>query len=544
MILYLTGSYGLEMATGANIIFFWSAATNFTPILGAFLADTFAGRFRMIGFGSILSLMVHSITYTTIIDVFHSLGMTLLWSTTTIPGARPPCYSTATNGCNSPTPFQLILLCSTLGLMSMGSGGIRSSTLAFGADQLVRTEEEGMTPSRGGLLGSFFNWYYFSVSFAVLFALTCEVYIQDHVGWQAGFGVPLFLMFLSVISFFLASSFYVKAEPKSSLFTGFAQVIVASWRNRHSKFSTQQRSERLYHVAKGSTFEKPSEKLRFLNKACLVKDPKLELTLEGAAVNPSHLCTVDQVEEFKSVLRIIPLWSTAIILGVNANQTSFRVLQANSMDRHILSSSFEIPAGSFGTFALITIVLWLVLYDRVFIPWASKVKGKPTCLDAKTRMGIGFLLSIASLVVAALVESIRRDRAIREGTLSDYPSSKMSALWLVPQICLLGLAEALCAIAQIEFFYSEFPKSMSSISSNLWGLAMSVASLVASLIMSLIDHVSKQWGQHSWVSGDVNKGHYDYYYGVLAGLSLLNYMYFLLCSRGYWQDEKVSQDTN
>lgn len=427
----------------------------------------------------------------------------------------------------------------------MGSGGIRSSTLSFGADQLVRTGEEGTTPSKGGLLGSFFNWYYFSVCCALLFAFTCEVYIQDHMGWQAGFGFPLFLMLLSVISFFLASSFYVKVEPKSSLFTGLAQVIVASWRNPHSKLPTQQRSERLYHVAKGSTLEKPSEKLRFLNKACLVKDPKQELTIEGAAVNPWHLCTVDQVEEFKSVLRIIPLWSTAIILGVNASQTSFLVLQANSMDRHIiLSSSFEIPAGSFDTFSLITSILWLVLYDRVFIPWASKVKGKPTCLDTKTRMGIGFLLSIASLVVAAVVESIRRDRATREGTLSDYPSSKMSALWLVPQMCLLGLAETLFLIAQIEFFYSEFPKNMSSISSNLCGLAMSVASLVASLIMSLVNHVTKQGGQQSWVSGDVNKGHYDYYYCVLAGLSLLNYLYFWLCSRAYWQEERVSQDTN
>ena len=59
MILYLMRGYGLEMATGSNIIFFWSAATNFTPILGAFLADAFVGRFRMIGFGSIATLMVN-----------------------------------------------------------------------------------------------------------------------------------------------------------------------------------------------------------------------------------------------------------------------------------------------------------------------------------------------------------------------------------------------------------------------------------------------------------------------------------------------------
>jgi len=74
MIMYLTGAYGLEVATSNNIIFFWAAAANFTPILGAFLADTVAGRFRMIGFGSVLSLMVHSVTYVTIIHVFDSLA--------------------------------------------------------------------------------------------------------------------------------------------------------------------------------------------------------------------------------------------------------------------------------------------------------------------------------------------------------------------------------------------------------------------------------------------------------------------------------------
>jgi len=186
----------------------------------------------------------------------------LLWSTTIVPGARPSCDSTTITTCTSPTPFQLILLCSSLGLMSLGAGGIRSSTMAFGADQLVHAEEEGMTPGHSRLLESFFNWYYFSYTFACLFALTCVVYIQEHMGWKVGFGLPLLLMSLSTTSFFLASSFYVKAKPKSTVLTAFAQVLVASWRNQHYKFPSHQSDKRLYHVAKGSNLQKPTEKLR------------------------------------------------------------------------------------------------------------------------------------------------------------------------------------------------------------------------------------------------------------------------------------------
>lgn len=148
--------------------------------------------------------------------------------------------------------------------MSIGTGGIRSCTLAFGADQIAGIgDDENAKPSCVGVLESFFSWYYFSLSFAALFALTCVVYIQDHAGWQAGFGIPALLMLISAISFFLASSIYVKMKPpKASLLTQFAQVIVASWRNRHYEFSSESDKDRVYHVVKGSTLEFPTEKLR------------------------------------------------------------------------------------------------------------------------------------------------------------------------------------------------------------------------------------------------------------------------------------------
>ncbi|GAV92605.1 hypothetical protein CFOL_v3_35983, partial [Cephalotus follicularis] len=58
MIMYLMQDYGLGMSMGTKILFMWSAATNFMPVVGAFLSDCYFGRFSMIGFGSFSSLLV------------------------------------------------------------------------------------------------------------------------------------------------------------------------------------------------------------------------------------------------------------------------------------------------------------------------------------------------------------------------------------------------------------------------------------------------------------------------------------------------------
>lgn len=58
MILYLTREYGMQSSGAANLLFFLAAATDFMAIVAAVIADSYVGRFRMVGFGSIASLMV------------------------------------------------------------------------------------------------------------------------------------------------------------------------------------------------------------------------------------------------------------------------------------------------------------------------------------------------------------------------------------------------------------------------------------------------------------------------------------------------------
>lgn len=185
--------------------------------------------------------------------------MVLLWLTAVIPQSKPPpCNQSTTDTCKSASTAQLAILFSSFVLMSIGAGGIRACSLAFGADQLDKRGD----PKNERVLESFFNWYYASASFSVLIALTGIVYIQDHMGWKVGFGVPAMLMFFSGLLFFLASRFYIKQKASKSLFTGLAQVLVASYKNRRLALPPRHSDGGWYHHMRGSSLVVPSNKLR------------------------------------------------------------------------------------------------------------------------------------------------------------------------------------------------------------------------------------------------------------------------------------------
>ena len=61
MILYLINDYKMAVAQATNILYTWSAMSNILAIFGAFLSDSYLGRFRVILIGSISSLLVSRI---------------------------------------------------------------------------------------------------------------------------------------------------------------------------------------------------------------------------------------------------------------------------------------------------------------------------------------------------------------------------------------------------------------------------------------------------------------------------------------------------
>ena len=265
--------------------------------------------------------------------------------------------------------------------------------------------------------------------------------------------------------------------------------------------------------------------------------PKDQMNPDGSASDPWNLCSMQQVEEVKCLVRVIPIWISGIIYYlVVVQQQTLLVFQALQSDRSIGRSNFKIPAGSFTVFAMLSLTLWLPIYDRIVVPSLRKVTKKEGGITLLQRMGIGIFLATLSMLASAVVEKHRRTLALinpigiqpRKGAISS-----MSGLWLIPQLVLTGLAEACASVGQVEFFYKQFPENMRSIGGSIFLCGMACSSYLSSLLISIVHRVTAKSETGNWLTEDLNKGRLDYFYYMIAALEVVNLGYFLVCSSWY-----------
>lgn len=235
------------------------------------------------------------------------------------------------------------------------------------------------------------------------------------------------------------------------------------------------------------------------------------------------------VKEAKAVLRLFPIWATCLIYAVAFSQSStFFTKQASTLDRRI-GDHLQVPPAALQSFISITIVVFIPIYDRVIVPVSCRYSGKPTGITMLQRIGVGMFLSLISMVIAAFVET-RRLHVARDAGLIDQPKVPvpMSLWWMVPQYVLFGAADVFTMVGLQEFFYDQVPDKLRSLGLALYLSIFGVGSFISSALVSVIDKVTTARGQ-SWFSNNLNRGHVDYFYWLLAALSaleLLAYVFF------------------
>ncbi|KAF8665194.1 hypothetical protein HU200_054146 [Digitaria exilis] len=369
---------------------------------------------------------------------------------------------------------------------------------------------------------------------SAIISITLIVYLQDKLGWKIGFTIAVAIMTFATFLNIVTSPLYFMVKPEKSTWLSLVQVIFVAVRNRSIQFPGMGNGLQYHHNTGGLEVVVPSSKMRFLNRAC-VREHADSSNTEVLDANPWNVCTVEQVEDLKRTLSVIPMWS-AMITSLLIQQASFRVLQADTMDRHVGTTKFRMPAGSIPIFEVVTFTLWSGCLDRFMLLFLLKITGKEQVLSHRQRMGIGVLFSIASGLAASVVEAIRRKRAIRQGLENNTDGIvEMSALWLAPQCVFAGLTSAFGSVGQMEFYYAVLPKTMSSLAMALLPLAIGVANIAGTIIVKLIKVTTARGGSAGWLPDNLNQGHYDYYYFLLAVLGVAGFIYFVVCC--YWFED-------
>ncbi|XP_027367321.1 protein NRT1/ PTR FAMILY 5.2-like [Abrus precatorius] len=518
LVLYLTKKLHQGTVTSSDNVNNWGGTIWIAPILGAYVADAHLGRYWTFVIASFIYL----------------LGMCLLTLSVSLPSLKPPeCHETDVTKCKKASTLQLAVFYGALYILAVGTGGTKPNISTIGADQF-----DDFDPKEKAHKLSFFNWWFSSIFIGTIFSFTVLVYIQDNVSWSLGYGIPTIGLAISIIIFLAGTPLYRHKLVSGSPFTRMAKVIVAALRKR--KVTIPKDPTELYevdleeHTNKRKFRINSTPTLRFLNKACVKT---------GSSTSEWMLCSVTQVEETKQILRMIPIWvATFIPSTMLAQINTLFVKQGVTLDRRI--GSFNIPPASLIAFTALTMLICVILYDRLFVKIMQRLTNNPRGITLLQRMSLGFITHLVIMIVAFFTERYRLKVAKEHGVVENGGQVPLTIFILLPQFVLMGIGEAFLEVAKIEFFYDQAPESMKSLGTSYSMTTVGIGSFISTFLLSTVSHITEKHGHKGWILNNLNASHLDYYYAFLAVLNSLNFIFFMIATKYFVYRAEISDSMN
>ncbi|KAL6605866.1 hypothetical protein ACP70R_041519 [Stipagrostis hirtigluma subsp. patula] len=483
LVTYLTRVVGMSTSAAAKSISAWSGVSFMLPLLTAILTDSYWDRYSSIAASSVL----------------YVLGMVGLTSWSLLRQWLPR--------------FTLFF---PLYMMSLGQGGYQPSLQAFGADQLDVDDdaESGTTEEEKKKVKSmFFQWWYFGLCSGSLLGNSTMSYVQDNFGWGIGFAIPSTVMAMSVAAFFCCTPLYKQTQTKSA--------------GRQSP---------------GSFVKVMKSILAFVCAPKIGLPPRdddngdaiseLELQEKPLKAEPAD-ATKESLDEAapsmaKTILGLLPIWAMLLIFAVIFQQPmTFFTKQGMLMDHTVAGGSFVVPPAMLQSSVTISIILLVPLYDKMIIPLINAVTGRSDGITVLERMGVGMVLSVVAMAIAALVESWRV-RAFAAG------GARLSIFWLLPQYVLLGVSDVFTVVGMQEFFYSQVPAAMRTIAFALYLSVFGFGSFLGAFLITALEMATARPGNdRGWFSDDPREARLYNYYWFLAFLCSISFVTFTNMSKYY-----------
>ncbi|MCD8284178.1 MAG: MFS transporter [Opitutae bacterium] len=165
-----SGPEGLEAANdrAVRIVHLFTMGVYFMPLLGAWIADKFWGKFRTI----------------VVMSLFYCLG----------------------NGVLAFTVGNEWGLVAGLAMIAIGSGGIKPCVSAFMGDQFSEAQKQ--------FLPKAFGMFYWAINFGSFFSFAIIPLVKEDLGYAWAFGIPGIFMGLATLLFVCGSGMYKHVPPE------------------------------------------------------------------------------------------------------------------------------------------------------------------------------------------------------------------------------------------------------------------------------------------------------------------------------------------
>lgn len=436
----------------------FSGAVYLFPLLGAVIADRLLGKYRTILWLSVLYCIGHAV-----LAVSES----------------------------SVTGFWI-----GLGLIAVGSGGIKPNVSAHVGDQFGR--------SNWFRVPTIFQAFYFIINFGSAFATVLIPITLKHFGPSVAFGIPGILMFIATVVFWMGRKVFVHvpAHPggglgaldalsSSAFVIAFAHLFApAVFHDLSWKILVP--SALLWIAIGAALFAVRQSKqqddgfLAVLFFALSRRAAKRELPLPTSHADPEIQARRERLAQSSlfgpavrhfgmeaaegppAVLKIVSVFFLVSVFWALFDQHgSSWVLQAKAMNLDVPIFG-KLEAAQISALNPLMVMTLIPLNNKVIYPAITKLGFEMTPLR---RMTGGMLVAGGSFLLVAFIQ--RKIDATGAG--------QVSVLWQVLPYFVITQAEVMVSITGLEFAYTQAPKRMKSTVMGFWLAAVAGGNLLVAL---------------------------------------------------------------
>ncbi len=310
-----------------------------------------------------------------------------------------------------------------LGLIALGSGGIKPCVSAFVGDQFKSNQQH--------LLKKVYELFYFMINFGSFFSTLITPWTLKNYGPSVAFGIPGVLMFLATFILWLGRKQYVHVQPAKNDGHGFFAVVFSALNNQSKR-------------KEGQSF------------------------LDAAETEHSK----EDVEAVRAVIDIAKLFAAISVFWALFDQHgSSWVIQAMNMDLNFMGMQFE--ASQISAWNPIMVMGLIPLFSMGIYPLLDKMGLKTTPIR---RITWGMFVAAASFFIVAIIQ-ITMD--------ANGPENKLNVMWQFFPYLVITMAEVMVSITGLEFAYTQAPRSMKSSVMSIWLLTVFFGNLMTAYVAKI-----------------------------------------------------------
>lgn len=485
LIVYMTDVLLMSKDSAQEIVHLFNATIYILPLLGAWLADRFLGRYKTILF----------------ISLFYCLGNAVL----------------ATSDLATSVESKQIILFTGLFIIAIGTGGIKPCVSAFVGDQAGGFDSQTMT--------RIYSAFYWSINFGSFFAMLVIPFVRDNWGYGIAFAIPGVFMALATLVFWLGNKTYKHKAPAQPEFLSVLSCrIFGGARKACDKFGGEKVAQTTATALRIASFiviapiivtlavmayngatdiavlsglNETQVKLCALaavflyTVAIAIAGLKLAATMRVrnffGTVGSMLFCKKAVTEELynaeerksaRNMVRILVTFMLVIPFWSLFDQTaSSWLLQGKSMQPlNFTLFGLQINFGAEQMQSLNPLLV-MVLIPMLTLLVYPKVKQLASPL---VRMGIGIVLAGISFGIVAVLQSI-----LDSGV-------ELSILWQAIPYLVLTVAEILVSTTGLEYAYTAAGEKLKSTVSSFWNLTIALGNVLVVCITSIISGATTQ----------------------------------------------------